>query len=229
MAFPSVASTATSQEGTATTTHDVIVPAGIEAGDLLLLFLTVYQLPTISDLPAGWIQLYSVDTPSSYNRGQAYYKIADGTEVDFTFTTSTSKKSVNRCFRVIDWHGVTPPECGIAATGSSTNPDPPSLSPSWGADDTLWFAVCHFLGFYSLSGYPADFPDNRYADRMVSTGGAGVGTCTEELNAVSEDPETFTLETSHKWGTNTIAVRPAAPLAGVKASPAAQAILAGII
>jgi hypothetical protein len=72
----------------------------------------------------------------------------------------------------------------------------------------LWFALCSYGGLYAISAYPADCPDNRHNDCVYSGSGAGVGSCSDELNAVSKDPGTFTLAPSW-WNANTVAVRPA--------------------
>ncbi len=220
MAFPQTAAPTTSAFAAAATSHLVAMPATVNAGDLLFVHIAVNHIatpnPTITT-PAGWTQKWATAI-SSIDRYGGYVKVADGTEGGTTvdFVTSSTTVAAAHCHRITDWYGaLAGVEVGTAATGSSANPNPPSLTPSWGALDTLWFAV---------SG--ADDDDQAFTaaptnyTNLASTiagGGANasceVGSAWRELNATNDNPGTFTLASTETWVAQTLAIRPAAAAA----------------
>lgn len=110
-----------------------------------------------------------------------------------------------------------PPEIGTAATGASTLPNPPTLTPSWGAADTLWLVVAGASGAVTASAYPTNYTDGN--DDATSSGtAASIASARRALNAATEDPGTFTISASTNWVAQTLAVRPAAG-AAVPAAP----------
>jgi hypothetical protein len=113
-------------------------------------------------------------------------------------------------------HDTTPPEAGTMATG--TAPDCGSLNPAgWGAEDTLWIAVGgsgedNTTGSYTGIGTaPANYTGQ--ADSGISADAAGGiegSVAFRQLNAASEDPGTWSMDTSNARGSALlIAVRPA--------------------
>jgi len=103
------------------------------------------------------------------------------------------------------------PEAGTVTTGQTNTPDPPSLAPTWGAKDTLWFA----LGIYpsmDASSYPTNYGDER-EDYLVDDVEPDlryfrVASARRELNAESENPGTFRISGFGRWIANTIAIEP---------------------
>lgn len=190
--------------------HTVPLPAGIVAGDLLLVFFAaditgVTPLITFPNEGVDWIQLFETEVAGAVNFAVAY-RIADGGEgANIVVTTSQNDCSAYTTYRISGYSGV--PEVPAAATGSSANPNPPSLTPSWGASDTLWFACQGNDHLDQVTVYPTDYTDGRN-DWGNHANGCGVGTARRELNAVSEDPGTFTLAAGEEWVANTIAIRP---------------------
>ena len=76
------------------TSHTVTIPAGVQAGDTLVAFLTMNSTtPTVND-PAGWTVLESGD--GNGVRGRAYTRqaVAGDSGDPFTITTSAATKSV---------------------------------------------------------------------------------------------------------------------------------------
>lgn len=217
MAFPQVAATAYSEETAAdTTAHDVLIPDGTASGDLLLLFIAIDSTPTISNMPAGWTQLKRLSITGGTL--EVWYKEADGTEVAFQYTSSSSERSTNLTWRVNARAAATAPEVSTGATSSAmSDPDPDSLTPSWGALDTLWIAC--FGGSIATSttivAYPANYTISQYSD---STGGTSVhavfAIAGRELNAATEDPGVFDTTGTIAGGVCTIAVKPVAAVVG---------------
>lgn len=212
MAFPTVAGTNGGNSGANTTSHTVNLPANIASGDLLIIVFGVDGNPTLT-WPSGandaFTEVFNAANGVACRLGVAY-RIANGNEpASVTVTTSVSEGSAHTTYRITGWHGTTPPEVATAATGVSANPDPGSLSPSWGNADTLWLAACvHDVGTRTVSGYPTNYL-NGINNRWNNTAGVGVGSAERQLTAASENPGAFTLSGSDDWVATVIGVRPA--------------------
>lgn len=204
MAFPVVAAVNGGNEDSASTNHTVNLPADISADDLLLVFFVADGDPTIT-FPEGWTQLFQTAREDNVKFG-AWYRIADGEEgATIAVTLSASEETAHTSYRITGYEGT--PEVGTSAIGSSTTPDPPSLSPTWGAEDTLWIA-CEGNDYGTVvTGYPTNFTDER-SDKTTGAGSVGCASARRELNAESEDPGTFTLTDSEPWVANVVAISP---------------------
>lgn len=212
-AFPVVAAENGGNQNTNSTSHPINLPTGIVSGDLLIVFFTVDGTPTVSGWPSGWNAIFTPVANGTVVKTEGRYKIADGTEGStFTLTTSALERSAHTSYRITGWHGTTAPEAAAATPATSANPDPPSLSPSWGAESTLWFAVAGYdngtLTINTTTGIPASYTNGRN-DRSNSTAGVGQGVARLQLNATPQNPGTFTISASEQWTAVTVAVRPA--------------------
>lgn len=211
MTFPVVATVGYSEEGVDTTTHDVTVPASIASGDLLLLLVgmdgNTVTIPTVT----GWTNLVWKNGSGTVSEG-VWYKFASGSETNFTYTSSASEQSVNRCLRFTGMHVSSPPEISGPANDTFTNiASGPSFSPSWGADDTMWMIVAVMDGTGGVSSYPANYTDNQFHDNSGGVSGTcgGLTTCSRNLNAATEDPGDITYATTENRVGYVIAIRPA--------------------
>jgi len=204
-AFPTVAATDGGNNAVNGQNHSIDLPAGVVSGNLLLVFFVSDGVPTIT-FPVGWINLFEkaggVDV-----KGGAWYKVAGVGEDDpFVVTTDADQMTAYTIYRITDYAGV--PEAGVATTGDSVSPDPPSLTPSWSIRETLWFAIAGYdAGARTITDYPANYGNGR-SDRSNDAEGAGVGSARRELEAASEDPGVFTLSVAEVWIANTIAISP---------------------
>lgn len=215
MAFPSIASETTTIFDAVATSHLANYPATVNAGELLLLiFSTGWYIQNVST-PTGYdgTVKFGADN-ANVNSLYGFVKVAAGTEGGGTINVVSSEtiQGVARIFRISGWYGtVAGVEFGTAATGSSANPDAPNLTPSWGALDTLWFAV---EGTYNrsadVSSYPSGYSGGAYSEVVNDNGSpCGLGTAYKTANAASENPGTYTNAASDYWIANTVAVRPA--------------------
>ena len=201
-----------------TTAHLVNMPATVNSGDLLEVFFTNDATDTVAT-PTGWIQLFSeVRSPSVRHGG--YYRIADGTEGGTTvdFVTSGTETAMAVVYRITSWHGTTPPEVGTFAEATSANPDPPSLTPSWGAAETLWIA--HYgaddNGTGTNDAIPTSYTNGLSGRANDFTSSCMAASARRNLNAASDNPGTFTMNNSSPWVANLTAVRPSAAAAVVR-------------
>lgn len=241
MAFPTIPTTGantllSSTTSPASTTHTfttltTLAPA---AGDLIIAICVQYQGGNNATEFSAWgaslneIADFSTITALDAAIGIAY-KVATGSESGtFTVTSAHSFKSVNLLMGIpaATWHGTTAPEVVAAARATGAAANPGALTPSWGADDTLWISVGGQTET-STTGTPPVLtasPTNYSGDLIVARVADAVGDITAGVgffqnNAASEDAGTWT-------GTNllrgngiatVIAVRPTPPLPPVKA------------
>lgn len=183
---PVVAGRATSSETGNTFSHQVSLPSGIVANDLLLIFWSDRQrTDAIVPVPGGWTELYR-DVSAGGARRIAWYKIATGTEgTSLTITTSGGTgndiRSAHNSYRIAagTYQGV--PVIGTVASGSSSNPNPPSLTSGFGVTNTLWIAASHSGGAFNVTapaGYSNPIDENS---GNTGTSNATMASATREL------------------------------------------------
>lgn len=227
MAFPVTRSAFAGTQGTNATSWTLTYPSSgdivdgvssnsIEAGDLILI-----NIGRDGSTGTGAITDYTSifdQASGTACRGLTFVKVASGSESGtFTYSPGASEQGAWRIAVIKNWYGtLAGVEVSSAASGLSTAPNAPSLSPSWGAKDTFWRVVCAFDdGRRSISAYPSS-PDNfsiyQNSDSSGGSGGAGMGSAGLTKNATSVDPGAFTLSASDDWVAWLIAVRPAEPV-----------------
>jgi len=206
MAFPTVAASNTSVQSSATNSHSISLPSGIQAGDLLIIFFT-YPISGLANALSGWTKLKEYYGSGDVFGTNVYYRVADGTEGStVTITTTGNFQSAHASYRITGYNGNPEVSTGVTSTGSTT-PDPDSLTPSGGAKDYLWIAHAGAPGAVTFSAYPTNYGSNQLTIRSNSSGSAAtVAVATRNLNASSEDPGTFTISGSVRWVALTVAV-----------------------
>lgn len=220
MAFPSAGTPVATQFAASVTSMPVSLPATINAGDLLLALVEVRNTATYTK-PTGWSDISTIAQAGGGAVGKlnGFYKIAAGTEAGTTptWTASTGTTGIWQTIRVTSWHGTTPPEA-TTASGDATAANPPSLTPSWGTDDTLWLAIAGHAAAVTAAWSAAPTNYSGFQNDGASSGGAAVSiaSSTRQLNAISEDPGAFTVSGSNRfWTSATIGIRPAAAGGGL--------------
>lgn len=204
--FPFVVASNNGTDNTTTTTSATIqLPASIQAGQLLLIFGCLNGAHGAVAI-TGWTALYD-NTGTSGGNVVCLYKIATGSEgatASASWTTARTNKW--RSLSIGGWHGTSPPEGATFLNHTSANPDPPALTPSWGATNTLWFA---HIGFVNASQPVTAFPANYTTDQYsTTTTGAEVALASRKVNGASENPGTFTLTASGAYDAATVGIRP---------------------
>lgn len=186
------------------TVHSINMPSTVASGDLLLITAAFNDGYTPS-VPSGWSVLFSdiFGTVPVFS----YYKQANGTEggTTVTITTSGSQQLSAQVTRIAaaSYSGI--PEVSARAQPSGLAPDPPALTPSWGARNTLWAAVLGTTAD-SVSTYP--LPDNNSI--TVSGGAPKSALCYTSANTATLDPVAYTLSGTLPSNTvYTVAIRPA--------------------
>lgn len=218
MTFPVVASVTATAFGTAATAHNVNMPATVNAGDLLLIhFGTGSGFTGPGTDPSGWTKQYNNGAAATLVEG--FIKLADGTEGGTTVNVATtgSCKAAALVYRITGWFGniSTGLDASGSASGTSTQPDSPSLDPfPWAAEDTLWLTVASLNADTTVGTAPTNYGDVQ-SQSSAGSGGAAtkcvVGGADRNLNATSDDPGAWgAWGTSAAWWAFTFAVRPVA-------------------
>jgi hypothetical protein len=139
MTAPTYQSTTVTDFGADATTHNAVMPATVNAGDLLLALVAFDGTCTITT-PSGWTLLLGAVASSDPQVG-IYGKVADGTEdgTNVNFITSNSQRGSVHVIRVTAWAGVL---SGVRAAIGRTAAIGSQINLSIGdTDDVLWVAA----------------------------------------------------------------------------------------
>lgn len=209
MGFPTVVSRADSLSTSNATSHTVNLGSTPNTNDLLIVAAFFDGTPTITWPTAlgTWTQLYTGDNGIS-SRVDIRYKLANGEGSSIALTTDAGERMATAAWVIDDGTFTGVPEIATA-TGSSANPDSPSLSPSWGSQDTLWLSLaCSDSGDLTISAYPTSYSQTAVLDATGGAGGVTMGRAERQFAASSENPSAYTFSASKSWIASTIAVRP---------------------
>lgn len=232
MAFPQVRSTVGTNTAVNGTSKTITLPPTISAGDLLLICLVCDGVPNIT-WPGGWTQVKDLNGAQVRLYVATKDTAAAGTEdgTTISITLSATEMHAARSWAIFDYDTAVGPEfsTGYNPGVNTANPDPDALTPSWGADDTLWIAFEGYdVGTSTVTAYPTTYPDNRLNDRGNAAAGAGLGVASRNLNAASDDPGTFTNSASSRAVAVTIGIKPVgaapsvSPQKPIRINPAIQ-------
>ena len=228
MAFPQTSAPTETSFATSGTSHPASMPAVVNPGEKLVVFISLHYIafnsPATITKPDGWRVAWNArhTVASNVIEVGCYERDADGTEggttVDFvTSGTDPNSNGAAQCYSITGARtGAAAIEVGVENNGASANPDPPSVSPSWGVEDTLWFAL---TGAADDDATATSYPAN-YTNGVSTISGApanqksSICVARRELAAASDNPGTFTLSEAELWIAQTVAIRPAAPATG---------------
>lgn len=203
-AFPVVAGNAQSSNA-ATTSHTVSLPGSIASGDTLIAICAFGGFSGGVTFPAGWTEIQ--DTNNSGASMAVAYRKADGLEGgSITVTTVSSVESRNTTYRITGASDPTvqSPEIVFSASGSSTTPNPATITPTFPAAH-LYIAAYAGAGAGPTTALPASYGnDQSHAGTVIH-----IGCGDRQLHALSENPGTFTKTGSSFWRAAVIAVFPA--------------------
>ena len=225
MAFPTVRARISSSRGSDATSHDVTLPVTPNSGDLIVIFYATdgsgasNWSTTSTNGGSGGPYTYQKPLADENHSGGCNsgirYRISDGTETSpQRFTTSSSEHFVARAYVIQagTFNATTPLEAGDDVEGSSANPNPPSLSPSWGAADTLWIAGYGADDDDESSAGPSGWGGSNFVciESAQSTTSCSLGIADKEENIATNDPGTYTMAASEEWLAWTVAIQPSA-------------------
>jgi hypothetical protein len=209
MTFPTVAGIGT-LVANAANPQSGNYPATVDANQLLLYFGgNDGTADTVTDISVATI-LLNPATNAQGHGAYAYEATAVGDEDGGTYTInlSDSEEIVAYVLAIDGWDGVTTPEISTVSNASSSTPNAPSITPSWGAEDTLFITVCTWnLDAGGVSAFPTNYDDNQTENQRALVNGSAFAT--REINGSPENAPAWALTNSVGNQAFTIAVRPA--------------------
>ena len=194
-------------------THTCLLPDGIQVGELLLIFTSVDGGSTITP-PSGWDTVVS-EAIGGQVQLRVFSRIVDGTEGfagtgdSVTYTTGDNQLGVFVSVRIADDDSTANPPEATATPGTSATPDPPSLTPTGGSAEYLWFAVAGWDSNPTADSVPTDYTSVA-SFVHANAAGTGISVAQRTLTATSQDPDTFGIGASEQWGAATVAIYPVA-------------------
>lgn len=208
------------------TTRNITMPSGAATDDLLIAVVDIDGAQTISSSTSGWTKKGEYGNASGDD--VAVFVGVKGTAAEpLVVTNTTTKHSAWAVYAIRNWNGNLTNVEVASATGSSTNQNPPSLSPALGQKKYMWLAVgvgANNTTWPTLP--PTGFPD-LYVAGCNTTGTAtaadvsfGIAWTVEDV--ATKDPGTFTSPTA-AWSALTIAIPPSEILTQTGADTASGA------
>lgn len=187
-------------------TYDL--PAGVVAGELLLCIYAQDDVTAPSMSSAGWT--LKRHKAASQHSLTVWAKIASGSEGStVAIVPNDNEQASCLIVRVEAWSGdLDDVIVSAAASGSSANPDPDSVTAPWGALANLFIAVGSMDGNPTVSSYPSTYTDHNTPLQGGSSGCATLGLASAIVSGETSNPGTFTFSGSGDWAALTIVVRP---------------------
>lgn len=202
------------------TTHNMTMPNGIVAGDLLFGILRVASGGAI-DWPSGgtdvdWTEIADGSFDTSNDQISIAWRLADGDEATtIAVISAANSRSAGFIYRIsgaID-PTTTPPTISTVAVNATAVVDPTIVDPSAGTKDYLFLWVGSWEG--EQTSPPAGAPTDYLGARGASSGTSGptatncrVGMADRQLTAASEDPPSWTISVADSWTAWAVAVHP---------------------
>lgn len=206
--FPVVRSTSATSVDTFANTHSIALPAGIQAGDLLVMHYTCFgisQTTTIPmTVPAGWDSL-ALWSQFQGVRGRVIYRIATGGETTVGINTTGNASVYSQNCYCFSAYSKLPVMTAFPSLASTASPNSAALTVpgDWGTAHACFISSVYKAGSYSINSNPSGYGD------LVSAMANSEKTFSARRNvvAVSEDPGAWSTSAATNALPITIAVR----------------------
>ncbi len=205
MTFPTIETT-NSGTTAGSSTHAINMPAGIEAGDLLIVFFGTDSSNTITNW-GGFTEL-GQESNGSANFFAVGYKVAVGSDTLTLTVSDTNEPGAHAIYRISGWDSGQIPELSTVAEGSDAYPNPTVLDPTGAAKDFLWILAAGWDRDRSVSAWNANFALNRLNESSGGSGGTCIGVSARKENVATKDPGSMTISSADTWIAWTVAVHP---------------------
>ncbi len=217
MASPTYESTTVTDFGSDATTHNAVMPATVNAGDLLLALVGFDGVAVITTPSGGWAHVGGMADGSQFqNLNFAIYaKVADGTEdgTNVNFVTDTSQRGTAHVYRVSAWKGSLD---GIVCAVSMVYNTNPAMVLGWGSSQDVLLVV--FEAKSSVTGFstgpPSGYSNNTKTNVSEdSTSSCSIASATKTATALREQV-TAPWDATTGWTWGLVAIMPTAAAAG---------------
>jgi len=182
-------------------------------GDLVVIFLSLAVAGTITP-GDGFTNLTNINA-----NFHIIYKVLDGSEGGNVAITTPSSKSCAIAYNIQGALGA--PQHSTVATGTSTGPDPSTVTPSGGSMSYLWLAAFYMAGEEAdddtwCNSAPGTPVFTNLTQKTTGTGGlpatnSCIASAEYSSTASSMDPTAFNTDQSLAWRAYTVAISPASP------------------
>jgi hypothetical protein len=231
VAFPTVAQRGQARTPTAVNTvnHAITIPAHVAGDKLVVVFScdgsTAHSVNTGAS-STGW-DLSNTDANGTIVRGTIAHKTAASSSETLTITSGGAEQSSHQVLVIRPSSGKALAIAMAPANGSSTNSNPPALTPAGGVQDYLWIVTRSGDSTVVATVAPTGF-GNLQTLAGIGTAAASTNTAERQLNASTLDPATFT-SASEQWVCFTIAVWEVDLPPAVTTQPFAQTAVAAAV
>jgi hypothetical protein len=205
MAFPAIRARNKGSQNSDSTSHSIVLPPSILAGDVLLCFFSCDANPGVSTSSTGWQVLGSMSSGNDCKQ-TVLWKRATGSD-GCVVNTSSAEQSTHASMSVANG---TDPLIAMDWGASSPWVDAPRLDPSYGATDYLCIEAITTDSSQSTSqsvtGIPAGF-GNLDSRNPTSTQSAATFTLDRTVSGASFlDPAYATIATPEQWVATTVGI-----------------------
>ena len=144
--------------------------------------------------PAGWTAFGAAIVNNTNIVGECRWK-EDGGESSITITLANTSVLTYGVYRIRN-HTGNPDGTGVSGGASTTTPDPPNHNP--GVTRNFWVAATSWQADSPVGSlaYPTNYSDNRQTTGTANQ--TAIGMASRVTSATSENPGTFTIDTSRR-------------------------------
>jgi hypothetical protein len=198
-------------QGALTSSVSVEMPEGVTAGDLLIAYVSADANSTVAAGGGeGWTSITDASNGSAI-RLKIFAKIAAGSDT-LTLTVGASTDTATYVQRITN-HDVsnvaTEIEVGTPATGSSTTPDPPSVTPSTNRE---WLVMACAAAddddnVITFSYHPTGYvPLAQTESSSATTSSMLDAACDVQTTGSAINPGSFSMANTEEWVTQTLLI-----------------------
>lgn len=191
--------------------HVATVPPGTLDGDWLVYFLVRTGTGAMPTPPSGWTKQTAEYAMPANARAALYYRKWISTDpTTFSFSTTARAQGLMYAINGATIAASTLVEGSASASGTSTLPNPASITASWGTSAKTLAIAFYGADTASGSGAATAYP---YADWQRTqtlgtiSGDVATGGCVLENAAATVDPGAFTITASNHWTAATVLVK----------------------
>lgn len=187
------------------------MPASVASGDMLIALVGEDSGAASNTWDNSFTELLDSASATGIICAVAY-KIASGGETSVV-ATHTTERSNHIALRIpaAEWaNDGTAPEISTIATGNNANPNPNSISPSWGTTRPTILIAAMFADDsappFPVTAYPTNYNDNQVSNN-TATSASAIACATSTATITIQDPGAFTMTGTETWGAVVIAVK----------------------
>jgi len=215
---PAIVNSATTSGSTATTTPVVNLPGSLVAGNLLVVLIRNASAGAIGWPDASWVELFDASDDAADDQMALAYHTVTGAEGSTITLSSGSGRFAAIAWQISGAEDITvnPPQLSTVATGSATEPNSTTVTPTGGSKTYLFGALFGMAGEQTgITAYPTSYTLGQAFITSLTAGAVGlncvVGGAWRQATGATEDPSVWDVTgTLSDWTAYTVAVHPKA-------------------